>query len=58
MYTNFTFVTYFLATFRTKNKELAILENTLTKTKGKFIEFFEAFERSGVKGQDGFLLNW
>ena len=41
--------------FTTKNKELAIFGNTLTETKGKLIEFFEAFERGGIKGQDGII---
>lgn len=41
--------------FKTKNNELAILGKTLTETKGKLIEFFEAFERGGIKGQDGII---
>lgn len=39
----------------TKNKELAILGKTLSETQGKLIEFFEAFERGGIKGQDGII---
>ena len=39
--------------FTTKNNELAILGNTLAETKGKLIEFFEAFERGRLKGHDG-----
>ncbi len=41
--------------FKTKNNELAIFGKTLTETKGKLIEFFDAFERGGIKGQDGIV---
>ncbi len=41
--------------FTTKNKELAIFGKTLTETKGKLIDFFEAFERGGIRGQDGII---
>lgn len=41
--------------FTTKNKELAIFGKTLSKTREKLIAFFEAFERGGIKGQDGII---
>lgn len=41
--------------FTTKNKELAILGKTLTETRGKLIDFFEAFERGGFKGESGII---
>lgn len=48
--------TYFNSTiFTTKNKELAILGKTLSETREKLIAFFEAFERGGIKGQDGII---
>lgn len=41
--------------FTTKNKELAIFGNTLSETRENLIAFFEAFERGGIKGQDGII---
>ncbi len=41
--------------FTTKNKELAIFGKTLSETRGKVIEFFTAFKRGGIKGQDGII---
>lgn len=41
--------------FTTKNKELAIFGKTLSETREKLIAFFEAFERGGIKGQDGII---
>ena len=41
--------------FTTNNNELAILGKTLSETREKIIAFFEAFERGGIKGQDGII---
>ena len=41
--------------FTTKNKELAIFGNTLSEIQGKVIDFFDAFERGGIKGQNGII---
>lgn len=41
--------------FKTKNNELAIFGKTLTETKGILIDFFEAFEHGGIKGNDGVI---
>lgn len=47
--------TFISTIFTTKNKELAIFGNALSETRGKIIEVFEAFERGGIKGQDGII---
>jgi len=41
--------------FTTNNNEIAILGKTLSETREKLIAFFEAFERGGIKGQDGII---
>lgn len=41
--------------FTTKNKELVIFGNTLTEINRLLINFFEAYERGGIKGQDGII---
>lgn len=41
--------------FKTRNNELAIFGKTLTETKGILIDFFEAFEHGGIKGNDGVI---
>lgn len=41
--------------FKTKNKELTIFGKTLTETKGILIDFFDAFERGGIKGESGII---
>ncbi len=47
--------TFYSTIFTTKNNELVIFGQTLSETKEKIIELFKAFERGGIKGQDGVI---